>query len=145
MQILKLFLVLVGILLLAISGCSSGGGEKNSGVSSSLQTNGASVNTTISASQAVCKITVSGVTATICGLDATLKFPAGATFNSIVSSGVANGSLVSANPQGNNLTLALASGTGFASGEVATITFNVAGSVQPADFSITSITQHNCP
>jgi hypothetical protein len=144
MQILKLFPVFVAILMLAMSGCS-GGGDKGNGVSPSIQANGASVNTTISASKAVCKITISNVATTICGFDANLNFPAGATFSSIVSSGVATGSLVSANPQGTNLKLALASGTGFAAGEVATVTFNVSGSVQPADFSIASVTQHNCP
>jgi hypothetical protein len=127
------------------AGNVSNGASAN--VTITLPAPNASLTTIISASQAVSTLNVSGVSTNICGYDADLVFPAGATFLSAVASGVANGNLMATNIQGNTLTLASASGSGFPSGEVATITFDisgVAGSVQSSDFSVSSFTPGNC-
>lgn len=144
MRILKMMSVLLGIQIMAISGCGGGGGG-----STPPPTISASLSTTISNNQATSKLNVSGLSANICGFDAILNFPAGATFNvndpNAVTTPVSG--LIAANPLGNNtLKLALAaSAPGFSSGEVATIIFGITGNVLPTDFSIASFTPLNCP
>ncbi len=147
MRLLKILSVLLLVGAVTIAGCESGGGGNPGGSpsgASALSSVTASLQTSVG-SQAVCKLIVNNVPSNICGLDATLLIPAGATFNSVVSSGVANGSLISANPVGNTLKLALASGTGFSSGEVATVTYNISGSVKASDFSVSAFSPHSCP
>lgn len=135
MRFLKVLSVLIGIQILAISGCGSGGGGDNG--------------TIVEKKYFYYKYNVSGLSTNICGFDTTIVFPSGATFVSAVPSGAAgNGSIVANNVQGNILTLGLASSPpGFSSGEVATITFDitgVAGNVQQSNFIISSFTPGNC-
>jgi hypothetical protein len=157
MRFTKILAILTVVLLAGTSGCNSGGGDggSNGTGTSNVSGNGggtattpsgvtASVRTVLGA-QAVCILSVNNVSSNICGFDANLSFPSGATYYSAASSGVAYGSLVSANPVGNTLKIALASGTGFSSGEVATITFDLASAVNASNFAVTSFTPHSCP
>ncbi len=156
MRFFKILSILMVMNAAVISGCDNGGGGSSNGTGTTNESgtiNGAPTTSsgvtaslqTIIGGQAVCLLTIKNATTNICGFDATLAFPSAATYYRADSSGVAYGSLVSANPVGNTLKLALASGTGFYSGEAATITFDLKSAVNVSDFSVTSFTPHSCP
>jgi hypothetical protein len=114
MRFVQVLSVLIGFNMLLVSGCGSGGSDTNASPAIT-----ASVSTTVSGGQAVCKLSVSGVSSLLCGFEVNLVYPAGATYveDSAIPSGVASNCLLAANPEGVALKMALISGSGFSSGK----------------------------
>jgi hypothetical protein len=147
-RLLKVLSVLIGIQILLISGCGSGGGSN--GGSTPAPVLGASLATTIVGNSATCKLKLNNVSSVLCGFSAVITFPAGVTYNdnSIVTSGFAPAtSSVTANPQSStSLNIGFASGSTITSGEVATMTFTLGGAQpSPSNFIISSFTPSSSP
>jgi hypothetical protein len=127
-----LFLLVMGIQVLALSGC--GGGGSSSG--------GQPTTVIVKVATATDATFTAGTLIT--GITTTLKYPTnnGLTVSNVVASGVGSGSAVDTNTTINGQVLiGLLSTPGIQPGEFATITFSVTPgfpSVSAADFSIAS-------
>lgn len=97
----------------------------------------AAMTTSFSGSSAVGTVTIGGASgAELYGLDVRIAVPAGATISSVTQSGVAVGAFTPV-LHTDGITISLASGSGFGSGEVMMINFsNVPVGAQAGDFSI---------